>query len=88
MALKDLSDSELRAKMSQRLTWLEKAYGEAARRLKERSNGGNDEPVKLAVRAEHIQNSLMATHSDATLLESDFCDLINEPMEITLLSER
>lgn len=88
MALEDLPDDELRNKLSKRLTWLEKGYDDAARRFKERSSGGNDNWMKFAVRAEKMRDGLKFLHGDATLLESDFCDEVGEPMEIVLLSER
>ena len=78
MSIKDLTDDELRKKMSQRLIWLEKAYDESAERLD--AAAGDDrhgELAEAALQAKQIGYKLRDVHIDASLLENK---VVGQPM--------
>ena len=78
MSIKDLSDAELEAKMSQRLLWLEHAYKEAAGRVDEMAGGDQvGDLAKAALRLKGIHYSLKALHTEASIAA---CMIMGTPM--------
>lgn len=78
MSIKDLSNKELEAKMSQRLLWLEHAYKEAAERVDTMANGDQtSELAKAALRLKGIHYSLKSLHTDASIVA---CMVLGTPM--------